>query len=84
MAAEGGDVALVAAFVGVATWTYPLFTGTSAATPHVAGAAALILSREPKLTPDEVREKLLRSAGYPAGAHDNDVGYGLVNLDRLP
>lgn len=69
---------------GVWTWTYSLFTGTSAATPHVAGAAALILSREPKLTPAELREKLMNSAGYPSGTANNDVGYGLVNLDRLP
>lgn len=81
--ADGRTKPDLAGVDGVATLTYRLFTGTSAAAPHVAGAAALILSREPKLTAAELREKLLRSAGYP-GSADNDVGYGLVNLDRLP
>lgn len=69
---------------GVDTWTRGLFTGTSAAAPHVAGAAALILSREPGLSPTQLRERLLAAAGAPTSIPDNDVGYGLINLDRLP
>lgn len=69
---------------GVDTLTLGLFTGTSAAAPHVAGAAALILSREPGLSPTALRERLLTAAGAPTAIPNNDVGYGLVNLDRLP
>ncbi|ORZ36409.1 peptidase S8/S53 domain-containing protein, partial [Catenaria anguillulae PL171] len=34
-------------------------TGTSMSTPHVSGAAALLLSDNPKLTPMEVKERLI-------------------------
>ncbi|MGQ0767021.1 MAG: S8 family serine peptidase, partial [Gemmatimonadota bacterium] len=38
------------------------FTGTSAAAPQVAAAAALILSREPNLTEFQVRSRLCQTA----------------------
>lgn len=39
---------------------YDVLTGTSMASPHVAGVASLILSVNPKLTPMEVRSILMR------------------------
>jgi subtilisin family serine protease len=57
------------------------FIGTSAATPHVAGAAALIKSVHPTWTAAQVREELVRRTVDmgDAGA-DNIYGYGRLVL----
>jgi serine protease AprX len=47
---------------GTTTSDYGYVQGTSCSTPLVAGAAALILSAHPELTPMQVREALLRTA----------------------
>jgi subtilisin family serine protease len=58
------------------------FCGTSAAAPHAAGAAALLLDDEPGASPEEVREALASSAA-PVGAFGScAVGGGLVNAVR--
>jgi subtilisin family serine protease len=57
--------------------THKTFSGTSAATPHVAGAAALILQQHPDWTPEEVKEALMNSAfdlGAPYGIYDQGAG----------
>ncbi|MFC1715382.1 S8 family serine peptidase [Candidatus Poribacteria bacterium] len=41
--------------------TYSYFNGTSMATPHVSGVAALILSQSPGLNPVEVKDQILSS-----------------------
>ncbi|HEY9830379.1 MAG TPA: S8 family serine peptidase [Stenomitos sp.] len=46
--------------------TYSTFSGTSMATPHVAGVAALILSANPNLTAAEV-ESILTETANPTG-----------------
>lgn len=54
------------------------FCGTSAAAPHAAGVAALLLDDEPGASPGEVREALASSA-VPVGAFGPcAVGGGLV------
>ena len=61
-------------------------SGTSMASPHVAGAAAVLLQANPDLTPDQVRIALQATA-TPVAAADGSalplwqVGYGYVNLD---
>ena len=59
-------------------WTY--MSGTSMATPYVAGAAALVLSREPGLSPAQVRARLQGTADDtgPIG-HDTTFGWGLLD-----
>ena len=56
------------------------FNGTSSATPHVAGIAALMLTINPDLTPDDVQDILqnfARDLGEPG--FDEETGHGLVN-----
>ncbi|WP_052697454.1 S8 family serine peptidase [Methanoculleus bourgensis] len=61
--------------------TYGLRSGTSMACPHVAGVAALLLSRYPGMSNLEVRKRLTETAddlGSPG--KDPQYGYGLVNV----
>ena len=66
---------------------YRLLTGTSMASPHVAGVAALILAKRPALTHEEVRHILIRTAD-PVYQEESDalderfVGAGTVNAER--
>ncbi len=59
---------------------YCRVSGTSMATPHVAGLAALILSKNPSLTNEEVRQ-IIRSGATDLGAvgKDKDFGYGRIS-----
>ena len=62
--------------------SYPNFFGTSAAAPHVASIAALMLQANPALTPTEIYQALRDSALPMATPTPNiDVGYGFVQAD---
>ena len=55
------------------------FCGTSAAAPHAAGVAALMLEEEPAATPDQVRTAL-QAGAVPVGEHGPcAVGAGLID-----
>ncbi|MGE5552114.1 MAG: S8 family peptidase [Bacteroidota bacterium] len=61
---------------------YARRTGTSMATPFVSGAAAVLLAREPELTPDQVKRRLKASAenrNLPVTAQ----GAGYLNMSSL-
>jgi len=60
--------------------TYQLTTGTSVAAAEVSGIAALLIERNPSLTPSAVRKILMDTAKDlgPKG-RDRDYGAGLVN-----
>lgn len=62
--------------------TYGWASGTSMATPFVAGAAALLLSDNPHLSPEEVRSRLESTARRPAdsGRWDDKRGYGVIDI----
>jgi hypothetical protein len=63
--------------------TYGVENGTSAACPHVAGAAALALSLRPDLTADQLAEVLEAGADdQGAPGKDPEYGYGRLNLLR--
>ncbi len=68
-----------------ASYAPSIFDGTSAATPHVAGAAALIMQAQPDLSPAQVAE-LLKSRAVPLGdvVPSNQFGVGRLNLGDLP
>ena len=56
-------------------------SGTSMASPHVAGAAALLLQANPKLKPDQVREALQVTASKLADRSPfREAGYGYIDL----
>jgi len=56
-------------------------SGTSMATPHVAGAAALILQAHPGSTPDQVKQLLKGSAtNLGSGLTYNDQGAGQISV----
>ena len=58
--------------------TYAFYQGTSMATPHVAGVVALMLAKNPNLTPDEV-EARLKSSARPFPAACSGCGAGIVD-----
>lgn len=60
---------------------YAMFDGTSMATPHVAGVAALIKSANKNLTPAQVRTILATTARTLGPNTNNEYGKGLVQAD---
>jgi serine protease len=58
---------------------YAFFDGTSMATPHVSGVAALVWSHVPTRSNDQIRQALQATAeDLGAAGRDNAYGYGLV------
>jgi hypothetical protein len=66
--------------------SYPNFFGTSAAAPHVASIAALLLQADPSLSPTQIFS-VLQQASIPigavptTGAPNYAAGYGFVQAD---
>jgi subtilisin family serine protease len=75
VAAPGVDVLVPAPDAG-----YQLTTGTSVAAAEVSGVVALLIERNPGLTPKDIRRILMRTAKHlgPRG-NERDYGAGLVN-----
>lgn len=71
--------ALVKSSVTLDQSAYAEFDGTSMATPHVSGVAALVWSAFPQLTNVQLRQVLTSTAkDLGAPGRDNEYGYGLV------
>ncbi|MFD1040418.1 S8 family serine peptidase [Virgibacillus byunsanensis] len=58
---------------------YTSMSGTSMATPHVAGIVALMLEANPALSPSEVKEILQQTATNMPGYESWEAGAGYVN-----
>ena len=73
----------ISGFANVSTESYGsgVFNGTSAATPHVAGAAALVLSAHPDYDPQQLQSFLERRAlDMGDSGVDMQFGYGQLHL----
>jgi len=66
---------------GYTTGNYAMVNGTSFSSPYVAGVAALILTKNPDLTPNQVRDILQSTArNMPQdGGFNQLAGWGMVN-----
>lgn len=71
----------VRASLAVIRTDFASFQGTSMATPHVAGVAALVRAANKSLTPAQVRD-ILRATATPLSPNDqNQMGSGLINAE---
>jgi hypothetical protein len=77
----------IAGFANVDTYAYGAgrFNGTSSATPHVAGAAALVLHNSPTAMPDDVKAFLeSRAIDMGSSGYDNWYGAGRLYMGEPP
>ncbi len=67
---------------------YALMTGTSMASPHVAGAAALVVYKNRGITPEQVKQQLMSQAktktGSKPGKYYTSPYYGFNNDPNYP
>jgi len=80
---EGSQLDGLSPSTGTTTDGWGIFSGTSAATPQVAGVAALMLEKDPMLAPAKVKENLVQtardvSAGSTAMGNAAGVGVDLA------
>ncbi len=75
VATDCGATTFFAQLVG-STWR---FCGTSAAAPHAAGVATLMLQAKPAATPAQIRTALTESATKLPGFSEDAVGSGLID-----
>lgn len=61
------------------TGDWGFMSGTSMATPHVAGLAALLMADDPSRTPSQVRQRI-ESTAVDAGASGRDTAYGVGRI----
>ncbi|XOV81157.1 MAG: S8 family serine peptidase [Aestuariibacter sp.] len=79
IAAPGVAVTSTVLNNGYATWD-----GTSMATPHAAGVAALVWSHFPSCTGDDIRQAMNATAeDLGSAGRDNYTGYGLVQAKAM-
>ncbi|MCW3816903.1 S8 family serine peptidase [Micromonospora sp. DR5-3] len=80
ISAPGVDV-VAARAGGRGERAYTTMSGTSMATPHVAGAAAILAQASPGLTPTQLKNTLISAVGK-TGAPVMEQGAGPLDVDR--
>jgi serine protease len=67
--------------MGVLATDYDEYSGTSMATPHVAGVAALVAAANPRLSAPDIRALLAQTATRLQATLPNEYGAGLVDAE---
>jgi hypothetical protein len=82
VAPDGANTTFFGSDIGGDTDAFPNFFGTSAAAPHAAAVAALILQASPGLSPAAVYAALESTAlDMGQAGFDPDTGFGLIRAD---
>lgn len=68
--------------VGTPGQPYTTLSGTSMATPHVAGGAAILVQQHPDWSPEEVKAALMASAVSNPDLHPYAEGAGRLDISR--
>ncbi len=66
---------------GAAGGGYTSMSGTSVATPMVAGVCALILEKNPDWSNEKIKSEIIKSA-VNVGGEKNETGYGMISLNE--
>ena len=61
---------------------YTTLSGTSVATPIIAGLCCLIIEKYPNIKPDEIKGLLIKNS-YPIVNDKNSEGYGLIDASKI-
>lgn len=77
IAAPGGKI-----FSSVPGGKYDTFSGTSMATPHVVGAAALLWGTNPAMSYTEVKDRILRSRDFVPSLSRKVASSGRLNVNN--
>ncbi|GMV30856.1 MAG: hypothetical protein AMXMBFR59_29810 [Rhodanobacteraceae bacterium] len=64
------------------TESYAFYAGTSMASPHVAGLAALMLAKNPSLTPDQIETLIKNNAKPLPGTCTGGCGTGIIDAAK--
>lgn len=80
IAAPGVDITAARSQTAFGEGMYVDNSGTSMASPHVAGAAALILQKHPDWNAQQVKDALVSSSAMLAGTNAFEVGSGRLDV----